>query len=286
MLKIYKNLSSQNLNSRPALSLIIAFYNNLNFLKLVWASIEKQSLKNFEVLICDDGSRQEIVENLHTLIQQSPIPTQHLWHEDCGFRKNRIMNYGIREANSDYIVFIDGDCVLHPEFLKEHSLHRKENAALAGRRLDLSPSITQKLTTEKIKNNYIEKNLWWIIPVISLRKDNNGPKGIYLKNHALRRFFNHKPRGIVGCNFSVSKKDLLAINGFDNRYEAPGTGEDSDLEYRLGLSNIRVIPFCHAAVQFHLWHKLQDRPNKNESLFQEVKSQGKSRTSFGITELE
>jgi glycosyltransferase involved in cell wall biosynthesis len=282
VLKRTQNPAHQELQNKPSLSLIIAFYNNLSFLKLVWASLEVQSLNNFEVIICDDGSKTEVVDELHQLMNISRIPTQHLWHEDSGFRKNRIMNHGIQQAFSDYIVFIDGDCVLHPEFLREHFENKKNKTALAGRRLDLSPGISKNLTPEKIKNGYLQNNLWWIIPLISWRKDNNGPKGIYVRNPKLRKWLNQTPRGIVGCNFSLHKSDLLAVNGFDHRYEAPGTGEDSDLEFRLRLNGVKIEPFCHGAVQYHLWHKLQNRPNENEKLFKEVQNLQQAFTSYGI----
>lgn len=286
MLKIYRNSAHSERKSALKSSLIVAFYNNIEFFKLVWASIEIQSFKDFEVIIADDGSKPEVVQELQSLVSNSPIPCQHLWQEDIGFRKNRMLNWSILKSEGDCIVFIDGDCVLHPEFMAEHTQNQKAHTVLAGRRLDLSPGITKNLTAEKIKQSYLQKNLWWIIPSIALRKDNNGPKGIYLKNSSLRDFFNRSPRGIVGCNFSLSKADLLGVNGFDNRYEAPGTGEDSDLEFRLRLNGVEIRPFCHAAIQYHLWHRLQTRPSQNESLFREVQNLKMAKTAHGLSQLE
>lgn len=59
---------------------------------------------------------------------------------------------------------------------------------------------------------------------------------------------------------------MIDINGFDERYEAASIGEDSDVEYRLGLIGVKVKSLNHIAVQYHLYHKLQERPQKNLDL--------------------
>jgi hypothetical protein len=107
-------------------------------------------------------------------------------------------------------------------------------------------------------------------------------KGIFIRNPFLRKILNRKRRGIVGCNFSVHKKNLLSVNGFDMRYMGPGTGEDSDIEYRLNLSGIETRSFLHAGVQYHLYHKLQKRLNSNEDLFKVVQAEKARVTPVGI----
>lgn len=255
-------------------------------LELTLASIERQTFRHFLIVICDDGSRTEIVKELHKRLEKYPLPVMHLWHEDKGFRKNRILNWGIQLCETDMMVFIDQDCMLHPEFMREHFEHRTPKSVLCGRRMDLTPWVSRLLTPEKVRSGFIEKNLWWILPTGFYMKDNNGGKGIYLPENWrwLRKKVNKKERGIVGCNFSVWREDMLAINGFDFRYEGAGTGEDTDIEYRLKLLGVKMLPFCNTAVQYHVWHKLLTRPNANEELFAQVRRAGCAVTSFGIRE--
>lgn len=294
--EFYKSLSNLNDNvtvhvnknlaadKKYDLALIIAFYNNIHVLKLTLASIEVQTQKNFVVMICDDGSRTEVVTELHQVMEQSNIPMIHLWHKDAGFRKNRMLNWGIEKAPSDYLVFIDQDCMLHPEFLREHFQNKKANTVLSGRRTDLTADISNRLTPERIKSGYIQKNFWWIFWSILWMKDNNAPKGIYIRNPILRKILNRKHRGIVGCHFSVHKKDLQDINGFDTRYEGPGIGEDSDIDYRLSLNGVVIQPFCNIAIQYHFYHKLLIRKNVNHEIFAEIQTEKKIRTDYGIRE--
>lgn len=285
MVQIFENSALKNRSEKqrrfPA-AVSIAFYNNTRMLDLTLASFEKQSFQDFEIIICDDGSKPEAVQFLKNRIEKMSIPVKHLWHEDLGFRKNRIMNWGIHLADSDYLIFIDQDCLAHPQFVREHIEHRREKTVLCGRRMDLTPWVSESLTAEKIRNNYIQKNLWWILPTGLYMKDNNGGKGLYFKNPFLRSVANQKFRGIVGCNFSVHRSDLLAINGFDTRYEGAGTGEDTDIEYRLGLLGVKMQPFVNTAVQYHVYHKLLNRPSVNEQIFAQVQAEKKAVTDYGI----
>lgn len=279
----YKIYSNTQKNTSPLkASLFIAFYNNFDFLEKVLASVEKQTSKEYEVVICDDGSRPDIVERIHQYMRLSKLPMLHLWHSDDGFRKNEMLNKAIKNCRSDYIIFIDQDCVLHPKFVEEHLNNKSQNTILAGRRLEFSPWISNLLSADKIRSGFIEKNLWWIIPAISHRKDNQGPKGLYTENLFLRKFLNRKKRGVVGCNFSVHKQDLLSVNGFDVRYQGPGTGEDSDIEWRLNQVGVKTQTVFNMAVQYHLFHKLQKRKNENEKLFKEIQAKNETHTQFGM----
>lgn len=286
MVQIYQNAALRNLGENPKLpvTLSIAFYNNTRVLDLTLAGVSRQTLKNFEVIICDDGSKPEAVKHVHEKLEELEIPAQHFWHEDLGFRKNRLLNWGIHHCHSDYMIFIDQDCIPHPEFVREHLNHQQTNAVLCGRRMDFSPWISKSLTPEKIRDGFIEKNLWWLILAGSYMKDNNGGKGIYLKSPFLRKLANKKERGIVGCNFSVHRQDLIDINGFDFRYEGAGTGEDSDIEFRLKLAGLKMVPFVNTAIQYHVFHRLLKRPSQNEEIFAKVRAEAKAVTEFGISQ--
>lgn len=285
MVQVFKNLAqtqNPNLAAANKATLVISFYKNTRMLDLVLASLETQTFKNFNLIVCDDGSPSDIVKAVHDKLNKLPIPSLHLWHEDIGFRKNRILNWSVQHTQTEYMVFIDQDCILHPEFMHEHITHQKTKSVLCGRRINLTEWVSRLLSPEKIKQHFIENNIWWIIIGGLFMKDNNGIKGVYYKNESLRKSANKKPRGIVGCNFSVAKQDLLDINGFDTRYEGAGFGEDSDIEFRLSLNGVTMVPFCNTAVQYHVFHKLLTRSNENGTLFQEVMNRNKPQTDFGL----
>lgn len=265
-------------------SLIIAFYKKIDYLKLVLAGLQRQSLKDFEIIIADDGSSLEIVKEIESLSREVAYPLIHVWHEDKGFRKNKILNKAIVSSNSDYLIFIDGDCVPHSKFIEEHFSSKRENLCLTGRRVNLSDKITKLLTVDKIKDGLLEKNMLTLLSDSILGESAYIEKGLYFKSRIARKLVNRKNRGLLGCNFSVSKKNMLEINGFDERYEAPSIGEDSDVQFRLEKLGVKIASLNNIAVQYHLYHKLQERMKENLLLFEEVKKSNQFYTPYGINQ--
>ncbi len=271
----------------PGATVIISVYNRLDFLRLVLAGFEIQTEKNFEVIISDDGSGPDFVKDLKQLISESPLNIQHNWHEDHGFRKNQILNSSVMLARSDYLIFVDGDCIPHPEFVAEHLHLSEQGSCLAGRRVDLSRRITEKLTPENIRNGILQNpafHFHMLSDFVSARLFHY-MNGFYTKSPILRRYFNRKERGLLGANFSLFKSDLLAINGFDERYRHPTFGEDSDVEFRLRLNGVRIKPILNIAVQYHCHHKLLPRRNESKQLYEQVVRERIAFTPFGIRKL-
>jgi glycosyltransferase involved in cell wall biosynthesis len=264
-------------------SLIISFYNKIDYLKRILAALERQSFREFEVIIADDGSTKDVVDAIAEISRKSAIPIQHVWHEDIGFRKTTILNKAIVSSRSEYLIFIDGDCIPHHRFIEEHYLNREPSVVLAGRRANISKKLANLLTEENIRAGIMEKG--FVIKVLLdglFGKSTHSIKGAYVANGFLRRFLNRKVTGVLGSNFSIHKKDMLAINGFDERYKAPAVGEDTDIEARLRWNNVRVKMIKNMAVQFHFDHPKLKRSQVNEDIFKDVLRQKKAFTPFGI----
>ncbi len=270
----------------PSASVIISVYNRFDYLELLLAGFERQTFKQFEVIIADDGSGNEFINKLKNISDSFSFPILHLWQEDKGFRKNKILNKSITASTADYLIFIDGDCIPHREFVKEHLNHKMKNVCYTGRRVNLSEKFTKQLSPVLVKEGYLEKNNLKMIIDGLFGESFYVEKGFYVRNKFLRNFLNKKTRGLLGCNFSIHKEELLNINGFDERYEAPSIGEDSDIQYRLELNGIKIKSLNNIAVQYHLFHKLQDRPQKNLDLFNQVKKSKIAYTPFGINKSE
>ncbi len=263
-------------------AVIISFYNRIDYLRLVLAGFERQTFRNFEIIIADDGSNQQVIKEIELISKKIPFKLTHLWQENKGFRKNRILNKSISAAGSEYIIFIDGDCIPHSKFVEEHYFNRKRRVCLTGRRVNLSKKITAILNSSNVKEGFLENHNLKLISDGIVGESFDVEKGFYFKNEFLRKYFNKKKRGLLGCNLSIHKEDLLNINGFDERYEAPSIGEDTDIQFRMEQTGIKINLLNNMAIQYHLYHKPQERPQKNLDLFNEVKISGQYFTSFGI----
>lgn len=270
----------------PLLSLIIAVYNKPENLRLVFAACARQSFRNFEIIVADDGSGPEVRTEVETAREEMPFPIRHLWHEDRGWRKNVMLNKAIRGAETGYCVFIDGDCLPSRHFLQDHWEQRETHRVLLGRRVETSERWTREISGERIAGGAFErmerKDWADMFAGRSLRVED----GLRIRSALLRRVLLRNVRGMLGANFSVAKEDLIAVNGFDERYDGPGCGEDSDLQFRLELAGVTGKSLRNLAVLYHLHHPLTRVSDACWDRFEAVKRTTEPRCQKGLIHLD
>jgi len=268
------------------ISLIVSFYNKVELLKLIFAALEVQTYHNFEVIIADDGSKPEVVEEITRIKSDYFFAIKHIWHEDKGWQKNIILNQAVKASEGEYLIFIDGDCIPEKHFIQEHVENRADHQVISGRRVMLTESISNKLTINKIKNGYL--NFCVAFPLffetVFKGKRTYMENMLRIRNKFLRSIFlRNRKRYILGCNYSISKSDLLKVNGFDERFVYPGTGEDTDLEARLSRIGVYSISKKQLVTIFHYYHVHFNTDHEpNQKLFSENNMNEVTATPFGI----
>jgi glycosyltransferase involved in cell wall biosynthesis len=270
----------------PLLSLIIAVYNKPENLRLVLAACARQEFGAFEIIVADDGSGPEVHAVVRRAQSELAFPLRHLWHEDLGWRKNVVLNSAIRAATTDYCVFIDGDCLPSRHFLLDHWNEREAGRVLLGRRVETSERWTREINEERVASGAFERmeGRDWadMLAGRSLRVED----GLRIRSAFLRRILLRNVRGMLGANFSVAKEDLVAVNGFDEKYDGPGCGEDSDIQFRLGLIGVTGKSLRNLAVMYHLRHPLTRVSDACWDRFEAVKRTTEPRCRMGLVHLE
>ena len=224
-------------------SLIITTYNRVDALSLVVCSVESQTVLPKEVIIADDGSGDDTKITIHTFQTTSNLNILHSWQEDKGFRAAKSRNKAIAKSNSDYIILIDGDMILHPEFIQDHINNAELGYFIQGSRVLL----TENATSNALK----DINIQFLFFSQGIQNRKNA-----IHSNFLSKLFSKKKnylRGIKTCNMSFFKKDCTNINGFNNDFEGWGK-EDSEFIVRLLNSGINRKNLRFNALQFHLWH--------------------------------
>jgi len=247
--------------SRPFVSLIIAVYNRPDFLEKVFLSLVNQTLRDFETVVADDGSDPQIAELVKQYSPRFARPIVHAWHQHRGFRKTAIANRAVASSSSEYLAFIDGDCILHRRFLENHVRYRRRGVVLGGRRVMLDKFLTDKLTNDDVLSGRIERPwFWWNHCDPSDRKH-----GLYAP--ALQRLSNLRKKGysMYGSNFSLFKDDFCSVNGYDEGIVGRGL-EDDNLRERLKLSGAAVRSVTRVALQYHLFHESAPVPHDREAV--------------------
>lgn len=258
-------------------ALLISTYNWPKALDLVLETAQLQSVKPLEILIADDGSGDETKRLIENWQHKSSVPIRHFWHEDKGFRKTVIMNKAIAGTAADYIIQIDGDILMHPDFVLDHLSACQKKYFLNGSRSLLSEKMTETiLRTGKI--HFLQMALFAKNRINATR--NLWSAKIFEKNH-------FRSDNVKGCNFSFWRKDFIAVNGYNNDMKGWGH-EDIELAARLQNLGIKQRRLKMKAVCFHLYHKFFERNNENENYrtYLKVVSEKKVRCENGLDSLE
>ncbi len=254
------------------LSLIISTYNWPRALYLCLDSVMQQSLMPTEILIADDGSgmsTRDVVEHFAAI---SPVPLHHIWHEDRGFRLAAIRNKAIAASCGEYIIQIDGDLILHRDFIRDHAAFARKGYFVTGSRGIITEMLTQKVLKGEIPT---------LNPLMrGVRNSNNVMRIPFLAS--LYRTFG-PTRFVKGCNMAFWRDDLIRVNGYDETFTGWGR-EDTELAVRLNNSGIRQQCMKFRGVVFHLYHGKQDRStlSANEERYQQSIRQHRTRCEKGL----
>jgi glycosyltransferase involved in cell wall biosynthesis len=249
-------------HSRPTLiSIIVTTYNQPAFLKLVLNALELQTDTNFEIIIADDGSKDETRQLVLNHLSKSGKRICHAWHADKGFRAAAIRNQGIALANGDYLIFLDGDCIPQSDFVAVHRKLAEPGFLLSGSRVMLSKQFSESLTS----NAAIlpSQNCHLYLLKQRLRGNLNKVLPFLFKHFPLiiRKSFSFNFRRIKSCNLAVWTSDCKKIDGFDASFVGWGH-EDADFVVRLFNAGINRKYGTWATEVFHLWHPINSRENE------------------------
>lgn len=271
-------------------SLILAFYNDIELLRVVLAALNAEHHIEFEVVIADDGSSQEVVAQVQALLDKYRFPVKHIWQPDQGFGKAIVLNKAVVAAGGETLIFVDADCVPQASFVSDHLRHAATGVCLVGRRVNVFRDALYELdcrAAHRIVSNNLPKLLWWSVN----RRVTHLERGLRLPESVVG-WLSKKHWGIVGCNFSVAKTDLIAINGFDERHNFPWGAEDSDLQRRLHLSGIKLKSLVQRACLIHFDGSFFNRKGGQSEYdlerlraYQAVASENNRWTPYGIVRL-
>lgn len=244
-------------------SLLISTYNWKEALSLCLYSVFAQTVKPYEILIADDGSREDTRQLIEKMREKTDIPIVHVWHEDKGFRLSAIRNRSIEKAKGDYIIQIDGDIILDRYFIADHLELAEKGYFVCGSRVLLGRMYTTRLLRG------IERYPAALKQSVSFML--NAFRSRILRHYLAGRYARRSMLSIRGCNMAFWKEDLLRVNGYNEALEMWGQ-EDVEISYRLLHAGVQKKQLKMGGVQFHLYHKFASRENLeyHEQVLQKV----------------
>lgn len=262
--------------TRVPSSLIITTYDWPAALDLVLESALRQRVAPGEVLVADDGSDERtatVVRGFADRFRARGVAVHHVWHPDRGFRAAEIRNRALATARGDYILLIDGDCILHPSFTDSHLAFARAGAFVQGTRVLLSETrsasaLSRRQTTfhafqTGISNRVNAVSASWLSCVVPSSRD--------------------PLTGVRSCNMGFWRADAVRVNGFDERFVGWGR-EDSDFVARLTCAGVRRRKLKFGGIVYHLWHpeRPRDALRVNDELLERARQSGATRATDGM----
>lgn len=267
-----------NGSGRGPVSAVIACYNDADIVERNLAAFARQSYRDFELIIADDGSREDYSPILERWAPRFAHPIQHVRHEDLGFRKTRVLNRAVRVSRFNRLIFVDMDCLPHRDFVRNHLRYLEPGGVLACRRVNVQRQDVP--SAEEIWRNGLPFSS---LRLISLRL--RGRAELIEHGIILPMAWETGYRGILGSNFSICKEDLEKINGFNAEFAGPGW-EDTDIDYRLRLAGVKIRTLRHRIVEYHVEHPVRVISDAlNYERLAAVQTERRMRATVGLAEI-
>ncbi|HIH31155.1 TPA: glycosyltransferase [Candidatus Woesearchaeota archaeon] len=202
------------------ISIILTTYNRKSLLEMTLTALLNQTNKNFEILIIDDHSKDSTQEFSIDFVNKINMPSKYFRIENEGNNLSIARNMGAEFAKNKYLVFIDDDIVVLPNFIQEYILHFQKNpdAVYLGKLLYVKSQSLENITLEDIKNKKWDILNQHLYSKIDPRKDTLRDLPDYYK--------------VWGGNMGIAKTHFYCLNGYDEDFKSWG-GLDSDLGLRL-----------------------------------------------------
>jgi glycosyltransferase involved in cell wall biosynthesis len=238
------------------ISVILTTYQREDALDAVLRGLARQTDRDFEIMVADDGSGPQTRELIGRRAADIGVRLEHVWQEDRGFRAGEARNRAVLASRGGHCIFLDGDCIPRPDFVAAHRTLAEPGWFVTGNRVLLSRELTERILAE-----VAEVERWSLSAFTALRrhrKINRLAPLLSLPLGPLRKLRSRAWRGARSCNLAVWRRDFDAVDGFDATYSGWGL-EDSDLLIRLLRAGIRRKDGNFATGVLHLWHPENDR---------------------------
>ncbi len=267
------------------ISVIVTTYNREDALDAVLRSLAGQIDADFEVVVADDGSAPGTAALVSRWKTKFGRRVEYIWHADAGFRAAEIRNRAILAARGAYCIFLDGDCIVRPDFIAAHRRLAEPGWFVTGNRILLSSDLTARVLKDNLSPESWSAARWlaerWRGGINRLSALLHLPLG------PLRRIRQGMWQGARSCNLAIWRVDLDRVDGFDAAYTGWGK-EDSDIIVRLLRAGVRRKDGTFATGVIHLWHAEADRSQlvENEVKLGEVITGDRVRARQGLSALQ
>jgi len=228
------------------IAVVVCTYQMPGHLERVLASLSQQTIAaQMEVVISDDGSRDETSDVVHRFARQVEFPVRFITHPRDGFQLARCRNEGFQATTAGCLLFLDGDCLVPPDHVQHHYSAVQPGVVTSGYCIRLDQPTSERITVESVLRGEFAR----LSPPGEFRK----LALMHLKSSFYNLIRHPRKPNLRGGNVGICRDDFLRVNGLDENFRAWG-GEDDDLGWRMRAAGLRIVSVLDRTRTYHLWH--------------------------------
>lgn len=240
----YRGVRSVDPGPMPTVSVVIPVYNRPDLLERTLAGLAAQTYPEelLSIIVADDGSNVPI----EPIVDAADERVSYASQERRGYGAGRARNLGARTADGEVLVFIDADCVPHPDLVARHAeWHRyASNLAVVGARPHID---TSTVSVDEFASGEVD---WPNLLATATADETSATRDwrtLFYRRTSDLRTGDEIFRSLVSSNFSVRTDRFHDVGGFDESFDRWG-GEDTELGWRLFNDAAVFIPDGEAIV--------------------------------------
>jgi GT2 family glycosyltransferase/glycosyltransferase involved in cell wall biosynthesis/predicted O-methyltransferase YrrM/SAM-dependent methyltransferase len=252
----------------PNVSVIVPTFNRSSILIDFLTALEAQTFPHdrFEVIICDDGSKDETATVIKSF--RSSFKLLYLYQPNSGPAAAR--NRTLEKASGTIILIMNDDAIAAPDLILNHV---KTHAGLKGQK-------TAVLGSFPFEDGSLTSPLMYLLQ----------NSDILFQYARMKPMDRHEFGYFWTCNISIERKALIDAGLFDEDFKE-AAGEDTELGYRLAQKGYSVLydPSCRAihkhSIDFNSFRRRQVSVGRNNILVA-LKHPEIAQHVTGLTDLE
>lgn len=229
------------------LTVVVCTYQRPRHLRrgLLSLAVQRGLPQAFEVVVSDDGSQDETADVVADFARIVDFPVAWTTHPHTGYHVSRTRNDGVRLARGNYLVLLDGDCIVPHDHLARQLEFRRPGTVAIGDCCRLDEVASQRVTDDAVVSGEYQQ---WAPAADRAR---------LWTRHRRAWWYNliRHPRKpvLIGNNVGLWHADYARVNGYDENYRGWGC-EDDDFGRRLRWAGCRLRSILGRTWAYHLWH--------------------------------
>jgi GT2 family glycosyltransferase len=239
------------LSEEARVSIVITAFNQrhelANSLAGLAVQIEHNQFVPVDIVLVDNGSEPPLDAVLKA--NRVEVPVRYIWRTPVlrNFRPGSARNIGIGAAKGEFILFLDGDCIPGPWYLRDHRERlraSKEPVVTLGHRIFIDGGGLDATVIRTCRGHLDNMPEVASASNYGLPRDRRLGEFEILDRHPAPFHCCH------GCNLGVRRVDIENVGGFDEDFDGYWGYEDIELGYRMWAEGAKFV-YVRTAYVYH-----------------------------------